>query len=739
MKRIFLLIALLASLAPWGAKAASIITTPQAPAVSQWICFRKTIDIAGNPSNNALRIAADSKYWLYVNGKLEVFEGEVKRGPNHKDTYIDCLKLKNLHKGKNTIAVLVWYFGKDGFSHRNSKMGGLYFDLAVGKTHYGSDNTWKTTLHPAYYLPAGDVPNYRLPESNVGFDARKDIPTWYAEGFDDSSWAAAKEATPTEADWNGFVKREIPQWRDYGVKTYPAQRREGNKVICTLPYNCQFTPVMKVRAAAGKVIDVRTDDYHTPAPAGPVNVHAEYITKDGEQEYENFGWMNGHEVIYTIPEGVEVLSLGYHETGYNCSFAGSFECDNEVLNSLWKKSQRTLYITMRDNYMDCPDRERGQWIGDVSNEMVEVFYSLSPSANLLTRKCAREFADWQRPDSVMYAPVPAGNWNQELPQQSMAFMGLGNWNYYMGTGDEATIKYVFPAAKRYMHKWKIQDDGLVEHRSGEWDFGDWGDNIDIHALCQEWYSVTLQNYAKQAALIGEMSEAKWANEAAEKLNSTFRSKFWTGNGYRHSAYKQKTDDRAQALAVIAGIATKEQYPTIRQVIRHTQFASPYIERYVLQALCQMGYYQDALDRIQQRYKPMADSQLTTLWEFFNLGGSYNHAWSGGPLIILSQYIAGIEPTKAGFKEFDVKPEMCNLKHVSTVVPSVSGDIKLNINAASGYKVSITVPKGTKARLLLPTGYAKWSVDGRTKTLKQNADGTKSVLKLSAGKHTVEAL
>lgn len=740
MKRIFLLIALLASLAPWGARAASIITTPQAPAVSQWICFRKTIDIAGNPEKNSLSIAADSKYWLYVNGKPEVFEGQLKRGPNRKDTYIDCMRLKNLRKGKNTIAVLVWYYGKDGFSHRNSKAGGLYFDLAVGKTHYGSDDTWRTAIHPAFYIPEGDVPNWRLPESNIGFDARKDIPAWRSEGFDDSAWAAAKRVTPAEADWNGFAKREIPQWKDYGVKTYPAQRREGNKIVCTLPYNCQFTPVMKIRAAAGKVVDVRTDDYRIPAPGGERSVRAEYITKGGEQEYESLGWMNGHEAIYTIPDGVEVVSLGYRETGYDCAFAGSFECDNEVLNSIWKKSQRTLYITMRDTYMDCPDRERAQWIGDVSNEMVEVFYSLSPSANLLTRKCAREFADWQRDDSVLYAPVPAGNWDKELPQQTMAFMGLGNWNYYMGTGDEATIKHVFPAAKRYVHKWKIQDDGLVEHREGEWDFGDWGSNIDINTLCEAWYSVTLQNYAKQAALIGDLGEAKWAEAAAGKLNESFRSKFWTGTAYRHSSYKDKTDERAQALAVISGIATKEQYPAIREIIRTTEFASPYIERYVLQALCQMGYYQDALDRIIRRYKPMADSPLTTLWEQFNLHeGSYNHAWSGGPLIILSQYIAGIEPTKAGFKEFDVKPELCNLRHVSAVVPSVNGNIKLSINASAGYKVSITVPKGTKARLLLPAGHAKWSVDGHAKTLKPSADGTKSILRLSAGKHTVEAL
>lgn len=52
---------------------------------------------------------------------------------------------------------------------------------------------------------------------------------------------------------------------------------------------------------------------------------------------------------------------------------GSFACDDDFYNELWKRSARTLYITMRDNYMDCPDRERAQWWGDEVNELGEAF------------------------------------------------------------------------------------------------------------------------------------------------------------------------------------------------------------------------------------------------------------------------------------------------------------------------------------------------------------------------------
>ena len=142
---------------------------------------------------------------------------------------------------------------------------------------------------------------------------------------------------------------------------------------------------------------------------GTVNVRAEYITKKGQQAYESLGWMNGHKVYYVIPAGVKAVDLKYRETGYDTEFSGSFNSSDTFLNKLWEKSARTLYITMRDNYMDCPDRERAQWTADAVNESGETFYILSRSSDQLTSKWLREILDWQRKDSSLFSPVPAGN------------------------------------------------------------------------------------------------------------------------------------------------------------------------------------------------------------------------------------------------------------------------------------------------------------------------------------------
>lgn len=158
---------------------AQVLTLPASETVSpgMWLCYRMNVPLNDEPSEVELRIAADSKYWLWVNGELQVREGGLKRGPNPKDTYCDVLQgAHGLRKGDNLVAVLVWYFGKDGFSHRNSPTPGLAFRLSVNGEVLDMDSAWKVRRHPAYYLPEGEEPNYRLPESNIGFDARKDIP-----------------------------------------------------------------------------------------------------------------------------------------------------------------------------------------------------------------------------------------------------------------------------------------------------------------------------------------------------------------------------------------------------------------------------------------------------------------------------------------------------------------------------------------------------------------------------------
>ena len=431
--------------------------------------------------------------------------------------------------------------------------------------------------------------------------------------------------------------------------------------------------------------------------------------------------MNGHKVIYKVPSSVDVLDLKYRETGYNTTFAGSFVCDDPMLNTLWGKSQRTLYITMRDTYMDCPDRERSQWWGDVVNELGVAFYAMDERAHLLTRKGIRELMAWQRPDSTIYAPVPSGNYDSELPMQMLASVGYyGFWTYYMGTWDKNTIETVFPNVKKYIHVWKTDSEGLVIPRKGGWTWGDCGEDKDMALLFNLWYAIALDGYERMAQLTGNTDEAEWANATSSRLKTVFHKKFWNGKYYVSPGYKDCPDDRAQALAVVSGILPKELYPVIRPFFKEHHHASPYMEKYVLQALCMMGYEQDALNRMKIRYADMIESPLTTLWEGWGIGskgfggGTYNHAWSGGPLTIMSSMIAGIETVKPAFEEFRVKPSPAHLSHIETKVP-LSGNRFISLvldKDAQMCTMTLEVPKGTTAEVFTIDDYNTMTINGK---------------------------
>lgn len=320
-----------------------------------WIEFKKDFIVRKLSKRMEAKIAADTKYWLWINGKPAVFEGGLKRGPNPKDTYYDVVNIAPyLRKGNNEICILLWHFGKSGFSHANSGKSGIIFDLS--SAGIVSDSTWLSKRLKAYTTAENPGVNYRLAESNLCYDARladcgiskcsKEIGGW------------------GDMPWGKLVKRPIPQWRDYGIKrVVPEFHNDGNcRMVAQirLPYNMQFTPVLDIaEAEEGIKINIETD--HVRGGSDDC-VRAEYVTRQGMQHYESFGWMNGDVLTISYPytANLKFSSIGFRETGYDAPFFGHFDCQDSVINSFWQKAMRTLYVNMRDNYFDCPDRERAQ-------------------------------------------------------------------------------------------------------------------------------------------------------------------------------------------------------------------------------------------------------------------------------------------------------------------------------------------------------------------------------------------
>lgn len=683
-----------------GACWISINEEKQSP--NQWLCFRKQISIVENISQKVyMDIAVDSKYWLWINNRLVVFEGGLKRGPNPDDTYYDTVEISDyLKKGQNIVSILVWYWGRDGYCHNSSGKSGLLAKISLNDTVIYSDSSWKVCIHPSFGESGDPKPNYRLPESNVHYDARISLGSWKEYDYNDSEWEAATELGMYPCSpWNILHKRPFPNWKDSGILRYEELvTNKKNDILIVkgvLPKNITVTPYIKVRATEGKLIDIRSDNYKG---GSEYNVRAEYVTKDGIQEFEMPNYVNGHSIFYTLPKGVQLLKVGYRETRFNTEILGKFKCSDDFYNSLWEKSLNTMNLNMRDAIQD-PDRERSQWWGDAAIISNEIYYSCDENGLAAVKKAILNLVDWQKEDGTLYSPVPSGSWNQELPLQMLASVGkYGFWNYYEYTGDLNTIKYIYPKVKKYLSLWNIDESGLVKHRTGGWDWADWGDNIDVAVLDNAWYCIALESAINMARLLGDDLFFNYYSSQLKLIRDVSVKAFWKGSFFRSEEYGGITDDRANGMALLAGFADKEREIKTVGFLSERMGASPYMEKYILEALFSKGYIKEALTRMKLRYSDMVSSELTTLWEDWTIGGagggSINHGWAGGALSLLPQYVAGVYPYAAGWDTVMVKPQLGDLEWVECSVPVRNSTINVKAKQSKDGLFEIKVDKFT---------------------------------------------
>lgn len=506
--------------------------------------------------------------------------------------------------------------------------------------------------------------------------------------------ALACFARPTSAEQGVPAAALAAPIKDYGQKDYvrvskdlPHSEDAPWRLVCTMPYNCHFQPSIVVEAPADKVIS-----FDSTNPLVRFLVRTEtYTTHSGEQTYEAKNWISGEGALYTIPAGVTVKAVKYRETGYDTTFAGSFECNDSDYNILWKKAARTAYICMRDHFYDCPDRERVGFWGDGTPELNHCFYAFDKSSHLLAKNL------------VLRKLQPSF-----YPGQHLEFLGeYGLWFYYLHTGDLESIRAVYEPTKQFLFE--------------TYKFGnahtwfDWGkENKDIAVIEECFYYIDLQTLRKMALATGHEADVPAIDAKLEAVRSAFDGKYWKGSYYMSSQVKEP-DDRANAMAVNAGLADRSKWGAIYEnVLTKKTYSSCFFDRWVFEALCAMGKQDYALLRMANRYKTMIPCSVTTLWEHydrwwasridaFDEGSTLNHGWNP-PAIILSGTITGIAPEVPAWSTYHVLPKEAFLTDIKCVVPSIKGNVAVDIKkTATNYTLKLTSPAETKAIVGIPKG------------------------------------
>ena len=691
-------------------------------AEDSYVAFRKTFTLEQAVPTATAFISAADKYVLWVNGELVVLDGSLKRGPTPYDSYYDTVELTNLKQGENTIALLVAFNGRSGDGSivpvlvdeegDEYTQAGLIFELDAGGTTICSDSSWKAARHTGYKnrVTAGaDYPGYSqssmLAERNVYFDARDDLGDFMAEGYNDSEW---EDATPVskagDLPFGDLYSAMIQPIRFQDIVDFSNSAdyvgtplTQDTTLVLDLPGNIQFTPYFELEAPAGKKLTFYTDTY-TDKQELP-NFKDTYVTAEGTQGYENYPWRSGSKLIIEAEAGVTFTRLGYRASGFNGEQAGSFTSSDPGLDQLWQESLNTLAICMRDTYMDCPERERGPYMGDASNEIDAALYSYDQGGLDLTKKAILACVAWTGADGAIPSRAPSVK-PQEIPNQSLIFM-TSVYHYWLHSGDRETAEAYCNAFLNYLRLVEMEN-GLPVYRDGSWTWADWGDRIDTQLLQTGIYYYALNVTKSLADDLGITEGTEFLAERMDSMRENWRAVYYTEEGFK-SPDSKYVDDRANAMLALSGLAGEEDWPLITDVIMSTYQASPFIEKYVLEALCAMGRVDLALQRMRDRYAPMLKDEYDTLWETFDgETGTVNHGWTAAPLYILSKYAAGIRPTQAGFEAYEIAPGN-ELDSFHCTVWTPKGEITAELETAAAEKTLTVTAIDAAGTIIVPEG------------------------------------
>ena len=164
-------------------KGSWIWTEQETPERNSFVRFRKTFEYEGGIAR--LRITADSRYVLYVNGEY-IGQGPVRCWPAHYR--YDEYDLEPILKiGNNVIAVLVNHYGESTFQYISGPAG-LLAELSIDEQAITTDESWKAEPDKSFISIA---PRICVQE---GFEEQYDANcdgVWHELNYNDSLWSNA--------------------------------------------------------------------------------------------------------------------------------------------------------------------------------------------------------------------------------------------------------------------------------------------------------------------------------------------------------------------------------------------------------------------------------------------------------------------------------------------------------------------------------------------------------------------
>lgn len=431
--------------------------------VPQLVYFRKVFQASAGIASR-IRISADSRYKLYVNGKL------AEIGPCKGDRFVwyyDEIELEPyLIEGTNVLAVEVLRYPMSGNGCHGiyrTAFPGLYVEEVVSengkKIGVDGNGGWR------YRIAGG----FRIVPESLSFaplqileerSAERENHGWRESGYDDSGWSLASPRMAFEmhsaVSPGNLMPRPIPYMRREDCKfqdvvclrssrlpqkawkcfltggkeiAIPADNHESIEIDA----GEETTGYLSLRIFKGKGSKVKilqsecyvTEDRNKRKPQMPVkgnridwnNGHLEGFTDTfypagcGTEEkpeiYEPFWFRTFRYIRLEIETGEEELVLkgfDYQKTGYPLEVKAHVYTSDETLLPVWDISLRTLRNCMHETYEDCPFYEQLQYAMDSRSQILYTY--MVAADDRLARRCMEDFKRSQRHDGMLNCSAP---------------------------------------------------------------------------------------------------------------------------------------------------------------------------------------------------------------------------------------------------------------------------------------------------------------------------------------------
>ncbi|MBE6659017.1 MAG: alpha-L-rhamnosidase [Ruminococcaceae bacterium] len=625
------------------------------------ILFRRSFSLDTCPEKAILYLTADDYYKLYVNGVF-VTQGPTPGYPFHY--YYNTVDItRYLHPGDNVIAVHTYYQGLYNrvwvsADHRHMLCAALYADDTL---LLATDPTWKYARHTGYTGTRKFGYDTQFAED---FDSRVHEVGFERPDYDDSTWDYAVLRAHTDYV---FCAQPTAMLDVYEIQPASVRRSVNPDGTATLNgdigFECIGSLTLRAKGLPGTKIIIRCgeeldEDGCVRYQMRCNCVYEEFWTLSGGEDilvpYDYRG-MRYFQLILPVGCTLREEDIRMQVRHYPYREAVACPTDDETLSRIWRLCADTMKYATQEVYMDCPTREKGQYLGD--GTVSSAAHTLITGDGTMMKKALYEYArSTFITDSIM--TVAPCSFMQEIADYSMQYPHQLLW-YYRHTGDRQTLSELAPYCERAVSYFRQFDrgDGLLESVD-TWNLIDWPENLrdnydfpakkpigpGVHNVINAFWYGMLRDMDEIRVLLGKPTDAAYTGQTAAAYIRAFydpeQHLFTDAEDTAHTASHSNFMPLYFGLDRLTGDSAARD-AIVNLILDRGYCMGVYMSYFMLTALCRAGRRDLALTMMKSPdgWCNMLAEGATTLYEAWGKDQKWNtslcHPWAAAPILILA--------------------------------------------------------------------------------------------------------